>query len=209
LYYISDHPEAWKYTLPNYDKLKKTFMTITELKENVTIPKLAGVDEQIGERTELTVRGPVMDANTFLSGLKKELQKNPRVDDLNKILAQLDDAGLLPELLDYVTHQNDRAEVKNALTALKRLAEDRTASKNTKKLVCNLFTGVGITTMVGSIAVAANLATGFFMFPLLVGAVVATHGGLAAFRATEEEKKYQQIADRVKEIEAAIAEKFK
>jgi hypothetical protein len=25
----------------------------------------------------------------------------------------------------------------------------------------------------------------------------------------EEEKKYQQIADRVKEIEAAIAEKFK
>jgi hypothetical protein len=209
LYYISDHPEAWKYTLENYDKLKKTFMTITELKENVTIPKLAGVDEQIGERTELTVRGPVMDANTFLSGLKKELQKNPRVDDLNKILAQLDDAGLLPELLDYVTHQNDRAEVKNALTALKRLAEDRTASKNTKKLVCNLFTGVGITTMVGSIAVAANLATGFFMFPLLVGAVVATHGGLAAFRATEEEKKYQQIADRVKEIEAAIAEKFK
>ncbi|MCK1427438.1 hypothetical protein [Bradyrhizobium sp. 87] len=150
-----------------------------------------------------------MDAKAFLSRLKTELEKNARVDGLNEILAQLDDAALLPELLDYVTHQNDRAEVKNSVTALRRLAEDRTANRNTKKLVCMSFTGAGIATMVGSFAVVASLATGFFVVPLLVGGIVATHGGLAAFRATEEEKKYQQIVDRVKEIEAAIAEKFK
>ncbi|MCK1546177.1 hypothetical protein IVB12_30620 [Bradyrhizobium sp. 179] len=113
------------------------------------------------------------------------------MDGLNEILAQLDDAALLPELLDYVTHQNDRAEVKNSVTALKRLAEDRTANKNTKKLVCMSFTGTGIATMVGSFAVVASLATGFFVVPLLVGGIVATH---AALRRLEPRKRKRSIS---------------
>jgi hypothetical protein len=175
--------------------------TTTAPRENVTFA-LPALDPKPPDKS-------FMDAKLFLSRLKTELEKNPPVDGLNQLLAQLDDAALLAELLDYVTLQNDRAEVKNSVTALKRLAEDRAAGKNTKKLVCMSFTGAGIATMVGSFAVVASLATGFFVVPLLVGGVVATHGGLAAFRATEEEKKYQQIADRVKEIEVAIAEKFK
>jgi sulfonate transport system substrate-binding protein len=56
--FLKDHPdivrrvlatyeEARKYSLANYDELKKTFMAVTKLPENV-------VDKQLKERTELT-----------------------------------------------------------------------------------------------------------------------------------------------------------
>lgn len=150
-----------------------------------------------------------MDAKRFLADLGMELDKDPGEDGLRDILELLDDPGLIPDILDYVTHQNDRADLKKELTAIKRLSEERTSNKNTRKLICLSTTGAGIAVMVGSFAVIANLATGFFLVPLLVGGVVATHGGIAAFRTAEEERKYQQIADRIKDIESQIAEKFK
>lgn len=41
------YEEARKYSLANYDELKKTFIAVTKLPENV-------VDKQLKERTELT-----------------------------------------------------------------------------------------------------------------------------------------------------------
>jgi sulfonate transport system substrate-binding protein len=56
--FLKDHPDivrrvlavyedARKYSLANYDELKKTFMAVTKLPENV-------VDKQLKERTDLT-----------------------------------------------------------------------------------------------------------------------------------------------------------
>ena len=56
--FLKDHPdivrrvlatyeEARKYSLANYDELKKTFIAVTKLPDNV-------VDKQLKERTELT-----------------------------------------------------------------------------------------------------------------------------------------------------------
>jgi sulfonate transport system substrate-binding protein len=44
---LATYEEARKYSLANYDELKKTFMAVTKLPENV-------VDKQLKERTELT-----------------------------------------------------------------------------------------------------------------------------------------------------------
>jgi len=44
---LATYEEARKYSLANYDDLKKTFMAVTKLPENV-------VDKQLKERTELT-----------------------------------------------------------------------------------------------------------------------------------------------------------
>jgi sulfonate transport system substrate-binding protein len=44
---LATYEEARKYSLADYDELKKTFMTVTKLPENV-------VDKQLKERTELT-----------------------------------------------------------------------------------------------------------------------------------------------------------
>jgi sulfonate transport system substrate-binding protein len=44
---LASYEEARKYSLANYDELKKTFMAVTKLPENV-------VDKQLKERTELT-----------------------------------------------------------------------------------------------------------------------------------------------------------
>ena len=150
-----------------------------------------------------------MDGKKFLTDLKTELDKNPDIDGLRAILDLLDDAGTTPGLLDYVALQNDRADLKNMLTAIRRLAEDRAANRNTRKLISMAFTGAGISTMVGSFAVVASLATGFFVVPLLVGGIVATHGGLAALRNTDEENKYKQLVSKLEKIESEIAEKFK
>ena len=44
---LATYEEARKYSLANYDELKKTFMAVTRLPDNV-------VDKQLKERTELT-----------------------------------------------------------------------------------------------------------------------------------------------------------
>jgi sulfonate transport system substrate-binding protein len=44
---LAVYEEARKYSLANYDDLKKTFMAVTKLPDNV-------VDKQLKERTELT-----------------------------------------------------------------------------------------------------------------------------------------------------------
>jgi sulfonate transport system substrate-binding protein len=44
---LATYEEARKYSLANYDELKKTFMAVTKLPDNV-------VDKQLKERTELT-----------------------------------------------------------------------------------------------------------------------------------------------------------
>ena len=44
---LATYEDARKYSLANYEELKKTFMAVTKLPENV-------VDKQLKERTELT-----------------------------------------------------------------------------------------------------------------------------------------------------------
>jgi F0F1-type ATP synthase delta subunit len=150
-----------------------------------------------------------VDAKQFLSQLRRELESAPENDALKQILSKIEDPAVIPEILDYVATSNDRADLKKELIAFKRLADDRNATRNTQKVIYLSATGTGIAAMVGSIGIVASLATGFFLIPLFVGGVVATHGGVAAFKATEEERTYNQIHEQLKTIEVAIADKFK
>ncbi|MEA2991183.1 MAG: sulfonate transport system substrate-binding protein [Alphaproteobacteria bacterium] len=61
---ISAYEEARKYSLANYDELKKIFITVTKLPENV-------VDKQLKERTQLTFNkiGPAQRESILQAGL--------------------------------------------------------------------------------------------------------------------------------------------
>jgi sulfonate transport system substrate-binding protein len=61
---ISAYEEARKYSLVNYDELKKVFITVTKLPENV-------VDKQLKERTQLTFNkiGPAQRESILQAGL--------------------------------------------------------------------------------------------------------------------------------------------
>src|SRR6476469_3156188 len=80
---LATYEEARKYSLANYDELKKTFMAVTRLPENV-------VDKQLKERTELTHSriGAPQRASILAAGLA--LQQAGVVDAKVDVKATLD-----------------------------------------------------------------------------------------------------------------------
>jgi sulfonate transport system substrate-binding protein len=85
---IRAYEEARKYSLANYDELKKVFITITKLPENV-------VDKQLKERTEITHNkvGPAQRESILEAGIA--LQKSgvirPNVDMKKAVDELIDD----------------------------------------------------------------------------------------------------------------------
>jgi sulfonate transport system substrate-binding protein len=85
---IKAYEEARKYSLANYDELKKVFITITKLPENV-------VDKQLKERTEITHNkvGPAQRESILEAGIA--LQKSgviqPSVDVKKAVDGLIDD----------------------------------------------------------------------------------------------------------------------
>jgi sulfonate transport system substrate-binding protein len=92
---ISAYEEARKYSLANYDELKKTFIAVTKLPDAV-------VDKQLKERTELTHNkvGPAQRESILEAGLA--LQK------AGVIGASVDVKKSVDDLIDdrYVTAAN-------------------------------------------------------------------------------------------------------
>ncbi len=150
-----------------------------------------------------------MDSKTVLNGLRKDLGNRPDIGALKLIRMKLDDVSFIPEMIDDLRKMNDRADVMNALGGLRREADDMSHRRKTQTTGYFYAVGAGGAAMVASIGLIATAVSGFFIFPLFLGATVATHGYLNAISSSEEERIYTQIADRLGEINKVIEEKLK
>jgi len=85
---IKAYEEARKYSLANYDELKKVFITITKLSPEV-------VDKQLKERTEITHNkvGPAQRESILEAGvaLQKSAVIQPSVDMKKAVDELIDD----------------------------------------------------------------------------------------------------------------------
>ena len=92
--FLKDHPdvvrrvlavyeEARKYSLANYDELKKTFMAVTKLPENV-------VDKQLKERTDLTFNRIGAPQRESILAAGQALQQAGVIDAKTDVKAALD-----------------------------------------------------------------------------------------------------------------------
>jgi sulfonate transport system substrate-binding protein len=90
---LAVYEDARKYSVANYDELKKTFMTVTRLPDAV-------VDKQLKERTELTysrIGAPQRDS-ILAAGLALQQAGviDPKVDVKTTLDALIDDQVPLP-----------------------------------------------------------------------------------------------------------------
>jgi hypothetical protein len=150
-----------------------------------------------------------VDSKQVLNDLRKDLGQRPDIEALKLIRMKLDDASFIPEMLDDLKVMNDRADVMNALAALMREADDMSHRRKTQTTGYFYAVGAGGAAMVASIGLVATAVSGFFIFPLFLGATVATHGYINAISASEEERVYTQIVERLGAIKKAIEEKLK